>query len=371
MDKKLLEKVVKEKQIASIIKSGDLGGLYFIFGNDNQLKVYYANEIAKNAVDKDFTDFNLHKFDGTTVFLESIQAAVDAMPMFSKGTCVLINDLPINNMLKCDYDNLKLILNNIPSTCSFILLMDTIEKKKIKTSGENNSSPSDKKEDITEKKVDMWDEILEIALLQGLAVELNNRPTSSLAGQLIKKAADKGHKIDENTAIYLIESVGNDIANLNNELDKICDYAQGEIITAGDIDAVAVKTIEIRIYEMVNSLIAGNIDSAHQMLYVLLAQKIEPVIILGTLISPFVDMYRVKTAVQAGFRPEDSAGYFDYYKKDFKLKNLTGIVKRMSIVQISRCLDFLDEADTIIKTTALDKHIVVEQTMIRITSVLC
>jgi len=363
MDKKLLEKVAKEKQIVSAIKSGNLGGLYFIFGNENQLKLHYANEIAKKSVDENFADFNLRKYDGTTVSIETLKDAVEALPVFGKGTCVLISDLPINNLKKIDYENLKSVLGNIPKTCSFILLMDTVEKKKSKDKENGQADESKNQGETSEKKIDAWDEILEIAIKDGLAIELNNRPAASLAGQLVRKAADKGYALDENTAFYLVESVGSDIANLNSELDKLCGYVKGFIITVNDIDAVAVKTIEARTYDMIDSLIAGNSRSAYQILDILFAQKVEPLMIVGALIYPFMDMYRVKTAVQSGCRPDDLACYFPCYDSKNRLNNAAGNVRKLSLFQICRCLDLLDDADVKLKTSAIEKRTVIEQTM--------
>lgn len=372
MDKILLQKVIGERQIYNLIKAKKLGGLFFIYGNENYLKLFYANEIAKTAVSEDFIDFNLHKLDGSTVSIETIKDAAAAVPMFSEGTCVLIHDLPINGMKKNDFENLISILNSIPSTCSFIMLMDTVEKKKSKTEreDENQSGSSGSNEGVSEKKIDAWDEVLEIALIKGLAIELNKRASSLLTSQLIKKAEEKGSKLDTRTAEYLIESVGNDIANLQSELDKICSFVKGKSISNIDIDAIAAKTVETRIYDMVNNLIDKKIDSAFFILDTLFAQKVEPIIIVGTLISPFADMYRVKAAIQAGYQPEDAAKYFDYKKKEFRLKNLAKSIKNLSTDMIGMCLDFLDDADTVLKTRALDPKIVVEQTMARIYSTL-
>ena len=375
MEQKKHGLITDEKVLLSVIKSSDLGGLYFIFGDENFLKIHYANQIAKNAVDENYMDFNLRKFDGTTVSIETIKDAVEALPMFSKGTCVLIKDLPINNLSNNDYENLKLILDNIPSSCAFILLMDTVEKRKSKGNSEDKTNTGDKtntddktntgsnNDQTTEKKEDAWDKILEIAKTKGLAIKLSHRTLSSLSGQMIKKAAAKGYNLDEKTADYLVDSVGSDIANLNSELDKLCGYVNGKNITDSDIDAVAVKTLEARTYDMVNSLIAGNSRSAYQILDILFAQKVEPVMIVGSLIYPFVDMYRVKTAMQAGCRPDDSAGHFDYYKKEYKLNNIAGNVRKLSLIQICRCLDLLDDADTRLKTSAIEKRTVIEQTM--------
>ena len=81
-----------------MLKNGVKGGFYFIHGDENFIKVHYAKAIAERNIAPDFMDFNLRRFDGATLTMESLKDAVEAVPLFSEYTAVLVHDLNISKM---------------------------------------------------------------------------------------------------------------------------------------------------------------------------------------------------------------------------------------------------------------------------------
>ncbi len=369
----------------NILRKEIIGGPYFIFGNDNFLKLHYANTIANKAMNKDFNDFNLHRFDGKSTSVDKIAEAVEALPMFSERTCIIVNDLPLNEMDQVEIDNLKIILNDTPKTCAFILLMDTVEKKikkENKLKNEDNDSEteteSDGETEIIEekqKKENVWDEILSIVIEKGYAFELNNRTSSELVVELEKGAKKRGHKIEPKTARYLIESVGSDLSNLKNELDKICSFSKSEMITNAEINEIAYKSIEARVFDMAKSLLDNNYTNACTILDSLLPdtdanQKSTAIQIMGALISPFIDMYRSKVAISSGFKSANIANYYNYKDKEFRLNHSARDVVKLSINQICNCLNLLLDADYLLKSKPINPKIVLEHTMVLILNII-
>lgn len=376
MDKHLKVKIIQgESAIKNYIINNNIAGLNFIYGDESYLKLYYANKLSQKVVNSDFEDFNLHRIDGKNTEVDKIAEAVESMPMFSDKTCVYINDLPINDMDETEIEKLKLILNDIPETCVLILLMDTVERKVKKDKQletENPDSGNSEEKGVinnSEKqtKKNMWDEILTIALNKGHAIELNKKASSELVEILMKGAVDRGRKIERNTAYYLIDCVGNDLCSLQNELDKICLFSKNVLIAKSDIDAVAVKSVEAKVFGMANMLLSNNFEGAFSILDSLFIQKAEPPQILGAFITPFIDMYRLKTASAACATINNIAEYFDYKEnKIYRLKNLPINISKLSAYQIKSCLNLLEEADTLIKRRSIDAKLVFEQTMAKI-----
>ena len=380
MDTKLKDKIIHENEIKHMIERGEIGGFYFIFGDESFLKIHYANSIAGRAVQKDFEDFNLHRFDGKTTNIESIAEAVEAMPMFCDRTCVFINDLPIHNLEQSEIENLKIVLSDIPETCTLILLMDTVEKKEKKEKKANKDDDDETdaeietEPDIIEdksKKENAWEDILCIAIEKGHAIELNRRSIDELAKTLMQGAQKRGHQLEAETAKYLIECVGNDLSNLKNELDKVCAYSKSERITKNDIDRIAVKSIEAKVFDMVKALLERKFDEACYILNTILPdalanQKPVAIQIMGALISPFIDMYRVKVAVASGSSAINVADYYNYKGKEFRLTKSTRDISVLSVYKLRKCLDFLFEADCLLKSTQILPKLIIEQTLVRI-----
>lgn len=381
MVKKSPEKILAEKDIRNLLKNKEAGGLYFVYGDESYLKLYYADAIAKRAVSKDFEDFNMHRLDGKNTTVEMIKNAVEALPMLSEYSCVLVDDLAIYDLSPQDAENLLSVLSDVPQSCCLILLMSTITKKSGRAKkepeksdsegGESGNTNSSADEDlVTEKaKTNIWDDILAIAKSNGFAIEMNRRSFNDLAAMLVKGAAKRGKILDERTASYFVESVGNDIANLQNELEKVCAFTSKDKITEKDIDLIAVKTVEADIFDMAQYLVSKNSEQAFDILDTLISQKVEPVLIMGTLIFPFVDMYRIKAAIRSGHRSEDLVNYFNY-KSTYRLTKQVRLVGSLSIDQLTVCLDILNDADTAIKSRSIEARLIIEQTMTRIAHVI-
>lgn len=52
--------VIGEKEIKALIRSGDIGGAFLLFGTESYLKEFYSSKLKDKAVSPDFADFNYH-----------------------------------------------------------------------------------------------------------------------------------------------------------------------------------------------------------------------------------------------------------------------------------------------------------------------
>ena len=66
---------IGEKEIKALIRSGDIGGAFLLFGTESYLKEFYSSKLKDKAVSPDFADFNYHFFDGASCTLEDIEQA--------------------------------------------------------------------------------------------------------------------------------------------------------------------------------------------------------------------------------------------------------------------------------------------------------
>ncbi|NLP47630.1 MAG: DNA polymerase III subunit delta [Clostridiales bacterium] len=349
-----------ESELAAHLRKEKLKGPYLIFGDDSFLKVYYANEIVKKAVNGQFTDFNLKKIDGTNASIELIRDAVEAVPMFSESTGVLVTDLPINDLSANDFENLLLIIENMPDTCALVFLMQTVESKS-----------SSKKPSNANLRKNSWKDFKAAIEQRGLVFELGHRAASRLVNLLIKGASERGKTLDTNLAHYMVENLGNDINMLRNELDKVCNFAREDKIKKTDIDGVTIKTLEANIFHLADKVLLKESDEAFEILRILLEQRAEPIMIVATLIAPFVDLYRVRAALKAGYSAEDAAKHYDYRNKGFRLTKIRSQAGKLSTQKIVACLDCLDEADEALKSRSfIDEDLVLEKTVAKLISII-
>ncbi|MEE1011242.1 MAG: hypothetical protein U0L11_04315, partial [Acutalibacteraceae bacterium] len=164
----------------------------------------------------------------------------------------------------------------------------------------------------------------------------------------------------------LITCVGSDLNTLLNETEKVCAYAQGEEVLRSDVDAVCIKSLDAKVFDMIKDLTAGRFDSAFRKLSQLFEQREDEFQILGALIAQYSDIYRAKAAVKSGNRAEVVAKYYNYAGKEFRLTNAARNGSSLSFEAIGECVEILLQADNTLKSSALDKRLVLEQTVVKL-----
>lgn len=337
---------ITEKELKKQIAGGSFSPVYLLYGEEAYLKQYYAGLIAEKSVAAGFETFNLHKLEGKETSLDEIAGAAEQLPMMAERTCVLVRDFDLKALKGAQREMLEAFLDDPPGTCSVVFWMDTIEV-----------SPRQNRD---------WQGLIKLFAKSGSAVHLGRRSASDLTRQLCASAKKRGGSLSPDAAAYLIAFSGSDLSSLLNELDKLCAYAQGREIEEADVAAVCVKSVEATAFDMVKALLRGNYAEACQMLDTLFAQKTEPVMIAGALISSYVDMYRAKAALSSGESTQAVAQAFNYRGREFRLRYAAQDASRLGLEQLRECLDVLGGADEALKSTRADKRLVLEEAMLRL-----
>lgn len=331
---------ITERDLKAQIKEKRFSSLYLLYGDEAYLKSFYAGRICERAVGDALRDFNFHRFEGKTIDFDALSDAVEAFPMMSERTCVLLKDVHVDALAQEDRDKLMQILSDIPPTCTVVMWMDTV--------------------DVQPKKSAKWRDFLKAVSPYADLVALDKRGRSDLV-KLIRSGAEKrGCSISADTAVYLVSLTGDDLTNLLKELEKLCAYKGAGEITQHDVDAVAVRTVEAVVFDLSKAMFAMEGARAFSILALLLRQKTDPTVILGTLIACYVDIYRVKVFTLSGGRPEDAASVFNYKGKEFRLRNAARDGKRLSLQDVRRCLDILYRCDKNLKGTGMDARLLLE-----------
>lgn len=336
---------ISENELKSAIKASQFSNLYFLYGEEKYLVRHYTSLLEKKIVTPDFADFNLHVYDGKTADLEEISAAAEALPMMSEFTCIIIKDLPVDNLNSEDSDKLISLISDIPETTVIVITLPTLS-----VSFKNAKA----------KKM------LAVFEKHGSVTEFGRFGIQQLVRLIEKGAKERNCSFGYSECSYLISLVGDDMSVILNELQKICSYKKEGVITKEDIDAVVVKSMQARAFDLTKALVANNCDTAMEILDTLFVMKEEPINILGAIITPYVDMYRAKVYSSGGMRPEDGAKDFNYKNKEFRLTNAARTASKYSINQLRDFLEVLFNADTMLKSTSIDGRLILEQSIIKL-----
>lgn len=339
--------IIDESGIKTQIRSKTYSNVYLFYGEESYLKQLYINRIIDRTVDESFKTFNLHTVDGKDATLDIIAECCEALPMMGEYNVTLVNDMPLNKLSASESKKLAQLIGDVPESTILIFWQDTAEV-----------DPKDKK----------WAEIIKLVSANGSCVNLSRKTVSELTKILVAGAQKRECSMSTDTAKYLISVVGDDMTVLLNELDKVCFFTGKGEVTKKAVDAVAVKSLEATTFSLSKALVAGNFDKAYEMLDILFFRKTEPTLIMGTLISAYIDMYRAKVALTNGENATALASHFNYRNKEFRLTNGARNASKLSISQLRNALEILAETDEKLKTgvDASGARLAIEQLMVRL-----
>lgn len=321
-------------------------GVYLVYGEESYLKKVYIDKIVAKTVDESFADFNFHVFDGKESTLSDIYESAQAVPMMAETKCVLVKDFPLDTLDDNGVEQLRTVIEDNPDDCALIFSFVAYEPKGAK-----------------------WTKVIKLFEKLAYAVKLEKKTSVELAKMLESGAKKRGKVFGKGVAAYLVTCVGSDLNTLLNETEKVCAYSQGEEITKSDVDAVCIKSLDARVFDMIKDLAARRFDSAFRKLEQLFEQREDEFQILGALIASYSDIYRAKTAVKSGGRAEDVAKFYNYAGKEFRLTNAARNSASLTFDDISECIEILVEADTAMKSTATDKRLILEKAIVKLARV--
>ncbi|MGI6279121.1 MAG: DNA polymerase III subunit delta [Acutalibacteraceae bacterium] len=335
--------VVYESSLKRDLSSKKLLPVYILFGDDAFLKQMYLDKISRSVTDPDDV-FNYCKFTGQCDLQDVYDAAVQ-LPLMSERKCVILNDYDFDAASRQDFDRLITLISEIPDTTVMIFYFDSVETD-IK-----NGARFKRLVTATEKR-------------GGAAVLLNHRSRGELVKMLSDGAAKRGCRMDSATAGYLIDTAGDDINILKNELEKLCAFVGSGQISKATVDEISVKTIEANIYRLSDLILSCNSTSALGMLDELFYMRLEPMVIFYTISSVFVDMYRLYAANQQGLKAADVAKTFGYGNKAFLLEKAANNLKKFDFKRLNLCLSALTDADRELKSFGREGRTVLEQLIV-------
>lgn len=336
--------LVFEEGLKSALKTGNKNVFVFL-GEDGYLKRFYVEKLTKNIASSDDI-FNYQRFEADSS-LQEVYDAVQQFPMMNDKKVVILRDFNLATADSQDYDKLIALISDVPDTTVFILWFDALE--------------------VEIKKNARLDKVIKACEgSNGLAVNFTHRRPAELEKMLNDGALKRGTKFENGAAKLLIEKVGDDLFALQNELEKLCAYSKGNAITKAVIENVAARTVESDIYELADKILKCELSAAYSILDDLFFMRVDPIIILSTISSVYVDMYRVLAARAHNLSTDKIIEDFAYGNRSFLVRNAANNLKRFDFSKLQLSLNKLAAADTALKSFNGDERVVLERLIVEL-----
>ena len=334
------------EQFSKLIDSKKVDRIYLLYGEKYFLD-HFEISIKNLLLTNTNNYFNNMIFDGENINLNDLENAIDTLPLNSNKKCITIKNFAWENQSPENIEYLIKIFSDIPEYCTILM----IEYHKI-NSVQNINKFKKIEKIITEKGI-------------SCKFEADN---ISIENQLIRWAKTEFHKnlSLECAKIIKYKCKNLDINHIYNELKKVCNYEKDKIISKNSLDIISNFSENYAIFDLPKSIFLKNTKKSFNILNYLFKNKEEPIAILAVICSEYIDLYRTKILYKKSSDISEITEKFDYKNKEFKIKNAYKKCKNFTIENLKKILEYLIEADIQLKTTNIDKKLILQDLIIKL-----
>jgi len=292
----------------------------------------------KDLIPEEVRDFNLDIVDGAVMGIEAIMSLASTLPFMSDKRVVIVKQTDTFKGKRKSQDDkgddilINYLANPVETTCLiFCAESETVDKRR-------------KVYKALEKK----GQIVEFAPIKGRA--LNN--------WIEDRARQLGKMIEPSAVVGLVTAIGNNLRQLNNELEKLSCYSTTEKISALDVSRMVSRTAESSIFELVDA-----IGERHYQKAIKMAREMvflgEPVIrILFMIARQFRLLLRAKDFLIKGFDNKQVSRELQVHP--FVAQKCIRQAANFSLDELGRAMEKILKADSDIKTGRQEPMMVLE-----------
>ncbi len=317
--------------------------IYYVHGQESYLLDRAVEALLKLAAPDGLNDFNYDAFHAKELSGDQLRSTVETLPFMSSRRVVVVRDLQ-----EMDLKQLQVMddyfTNPAPTTCLILHAM-TAQK-----------SP-DGRSSIIKK--------LKKAATVGEFATFKERDAEKFVA---KQAHDRNMRLSDGATAYLMQAVGNGLADLDIALTKI-DLYLGKSdtlrqVALDDVTPVIAETRSHTVFELTDALGAKNLEEALHIFDRMLMSGEAPIMINQMIARHFRILARLHDpSIRNAGRNEKAkaAGVAPFF-----LSNYQRDASRFSPKRIERILEHLVDVDHSLKSSRLDDRVHLERLIMQI-----
>lgn len=311
---------MKAEELENALSRGDIGPLYYFYGNEPYLVERGVKRLLSHVVDPHFQDFNLNVFYGNECRGGEIVEIAQTLPMFSPWRVVLVKrsgELPAAAL-----DVLTEYLSAPSPTTCLVFQGDKVDQRK--------------KFFVEMKK-------------RGELLEFKRPYENQLSPFIRQEAAALGKKFDVAAIDFLVYLVGNNLQEIAAQIEKIVTYVgRRDSITLADVKAVVSDTKVDSVFDLANALGEKNLGKGLRHLHTILRDGEAPLMVLAMLTRHFRQLWRVRELLDARTQPQEigkMTGINPYF-----LKGVMEQARNFRVGELKRVFELLYGTDLALKS---------------------
>ena len=318
--------------LAQDIKSGNFKNAYLICGEEEYLKLNYKNQLIKAIAGED--TMNLALYEGKNIDINEVIDNAETFPFFAKYRLIVLEQ---SGLFKTGGEQLAEYMDKIPETTIFLFV---------------------------EQDVDKRSKMYKAVKKNGYICEINRQSEKDIEVWAAKIFDYNGKKITKADMAYFIANVGTDMEILSQEIEKLISYAYDKnVINKNDIDAVCIKQLNVRIFDMIDAISVKNQQKTLDCYYELIAEKEPPMRILFMISRQFNLILQAKDLSARGMSKEQIAGAMGV--QGFIASKSISQSRNFTVSELKAGLAESISTEELIKSGRMDENIGVEMLLVK------
>lgn len=255
------------KDFTQLIKTGKVQGAYLFEGVEENIKAATLTALRKAILPEGFEELNESLMDSPAT--DAIIAACETLPFMADKRLVVVREHPALTGRADADDKLIAYIPQVPESTVLVF--------------------------IAQGKADARKKLYSaIKKINGI-VSFSALTDAELNAWVVKNFSGLGKTCSAQVAALLTFTVGNDTALLRTEIEKLAALTgERDAITEADVQAVATRSVECTVFELVDAVVAGQQGKAFGLLRDMLTSGSDRLGILAMLLRQFRLMQHIK-----------------------------------------------------------------------------
>jgi DNA polymerase III subunit delta len=326
---------MEPRELERRLKRNELAPVVFLWGEESWLVDETIGQIEAVALDPEARDFNREVFYGDEAEAQAVVTAAQTLPWLGLQRLVLVRGadaLPRS----ADPPLVAYCKQPSPSTCLI----------------------------FTAQRVETSRPLFALLAKLPWAVRFRRLLPRELSAWIEQRIVASGCRITADAVAVLIETVGNDLRLLANEIDKLVTFVGSE--PAIEVESLTALTDDIRemsAFELARLLSMGDLAEALRAWGKFASSGEYPGLALGAILHHVRQLWRIKLAQPASASPERLARELNI--PAFTVRRLSAQAAAIEPEQLRQWLEALLEADQTLKRSGLPPQSVFERLILR------
>ncbi len=320
--------------------------VYLLHGDDDFGMAEFIHSMIEKMGDRSMAEMNTTRFDQGSFSLESLQAAVSAMPFLAARRLVIVEDVSRRLTLKAEKEKFTALLETLPPTTALVLM---------------ESRSLENKKDWLLKWINQAGDH---AYQRNFSVPKGSR----MIDWIRKYAAEQGGEISHQAAALLAESVQDVPRMAVMEVDKLLAYVNyARPVDVDDVEmAAAFVGGQGDYFTFMDAIAARNGRKAMDMLQKLLEEQ-DAIPLFFSLVGHFRLVLQAREIYENGGQEDALAKQLGIHP--FRAKKIMLQARTLSQADLEQMYLRMQQIDLEIKTGKIDGELALETLVLELTGV--